>query len=75
MPTEAKSGRCLFIGPGSPGAHASPPADALHCSLGLRDNLIALRSPGIKTIYFDDEKQDFELLLTTLQEHGVIVPS
>jgi len=37
------------------------------------ENLLAPRSLGIKTIYFDDEKQDFDALLAALQVHGVLV--
>ena len=37
-----------------------------------QENLIAPGSLGIKTIYFDDEKQDFQALLTALQAHGAI---
>jgi putative hydrolase of the HAD superfamily len=36
------------------------------------DNLIAPNSIGMRTIYFDDEKQDFEALLTELRAHGAI---
>ena len=35
-------------------------------------NLIAPGSLGIKTIYFDDEKQDFKALLAALRAHGAI---
>lgn len=35
-------------------------------------NLVAPGSLGIKTIYFDDEKQDFNALLTSLRSHGAI---
>lgn len=38
-----------------------------------RENLIAPGSLGIKTIYFDDEKQDFKALLAALRAHGAIV--
>ena len=38
-----------------------------------KENLVAPSSIGIRTIYFDDEKQDFKALLTQLQEHGAIV--
>ena len=38
-----------------------------------RENLIAPSSLGIKTIYFDDEQQDFKALLLALQAHGAIV--
>jgi len=37
-----------------------------------KDNLVAPHSLGIKTIWFDDEKQDFEALLTALRAHGAI---
>ena len=37
-----------------------------------RENLIAPSSLGIKTIYFDDEKQDFKALHTELRVHGAI---
>jgi len=38
-----------------------------------QENLIAPMSLGIKTIYFDDEKQDFNGLLTALKAHGATV--
>ena len=38
-----------------------------------RENLVAPDSLGIKTIYFDDEKQDFTALLAALRSHGAIV--
>jgi putative hydrolase of the HAD superfamily len=38
-----------------------------------RENLIAPGSLGIKTIYFDDDRQDFDGLLTALLAHGVVV--
>lgn len=38
----------------------------------MRENLVAPASLGIKTIYFDDKKQDFEALLTSLRAHGAI---
>jgi putative hydrolase of the HAD superfamily len=38
-----------------------------------RENLIAPGSLGIKTIYFDDEGQDFTALLAALRSHGAIV--
>lgn len=38
-----------------------------------RDNLAAPAALGMKTICFDDEKQDFKALLTELQAHGAIV--
>jgi HAD superfamily hydrolase (TIGR01509 family) len=37
-----------------------------------KDNLIAPDSLGMKTIYFDDERRDFEVLLTELRAHGAI---
>jgi putative hydrolase of the HAD superfamily len=37
-----------------------------------KDNLIAPNLIGMKTIYFDDEKRDFEALLTELRAHGAI---
>jgi putative hydrolase of the HAD superfamily len=36
------------------------------------DNLVAPNAMGMKTIHFDDEKQDFEALLAALKAHGVI---
>lgn len=36
-------------------------------------NLVAPDSLGMKTIYFDDEAQDFKALLAELQAHGAIV--
>ena len=38
-----------------------------------RKNLVAPGALGIKTIYFDDERQDFDALLAALHAHGVIV--
>lgn len=38
-----------------------------------RENLVAPRSVGIKTIHFDDEKQDFNELLAALNAHGAAV--
>lgn len=35
-------------------------------------NLIAPEAIGMKTIYFDDEKQDFKAFLADLQSHGAI---
>ena len=37
-----------------------------------KDNLAAPAAIGIKTIYFDDEKRDFEALLAELRAHGVV---
>jgi FMN phosphatase YigB (HAD superfamily) len=37
-----------------------------------KDNLIAPNSIGMRTIYFDDEKKDFEALLGELRAHGAI---
>jgi HAD superfamily hydrolase (TIGR01509 family) len=37
-----------------------------------KDNLVAPNAIGMKTIHFDDEKQDFKALLTELQAHGAI---
>lgn len=37
-----------------------------------KDNLLAPNSIGIKTIYFDDEKQDFKSVLSELQAYGVM---
>ena len=37
-----------------------------------KGNLVAPAAIGMKTIYFDDEKRDFEALLTELQAHGVV---
>lgn len=37
-----------------------------------KDNLVAPNAIGMKTIYFDDERQDFKALLTELQVHGAI---
>jgi HAD superfamily hydrolase (TIGR01549 family) len=37
-----------------------------------KDNLIAPNSLGMKTIYFDDQKQDFAALLTELRGRGAI---
>ena len=37
-----------------------------------KDNLVAPNAIGMKTIYFDDEKQDFTALLTELQAYGAI---
>ena len=39
----------------------------------MRENLVAPASLGIKTIHFDDDKQDFKALLAELQLHGAIV--
>lgn len=36
------------------------------------DNLVAPEALGMKTIHFDDEKQDFAALLAGLKAHGVI---
>lgn len=38
------------------------------------ENLLAPGSLGIKTIHFDDEKQDFRALLAALRVHGVLLP-
>ena len=38
-----------------------------------RENLIAPSALGVKTIYFDDEQQDFNALLEALKAHGAIV--
>lgn len=38
-----------------------------------RENLVAPGALGIKTIHFDDEKQDFTALLAALRSHGAIV--
>ena len=38
-----------------------------------RENLFAPSSVGIKTIHFDDEKQDFNELLAALNAHGAAV--
>lgn len=38
-----------------------------------KDSLVAPNALGMKTIYFDDEKQDFKELLAELQAHGAIV--
>ena len=37
-----------------------------------KNNLVAPNAIGMKTIYFDDEKQDFKALLAELQAHGAI---
>ena len=37
-----------------------------------KGNLVAPNAIGMKTIHFDDEKQDFKALLTGLQAHGAI---
>lgn len=37
-----------------------------------KDNLVAPNAIGMKTIYFDDEKQDFKALLTELRAHGAV---
>lgn len=39
------------------------------------DNLMAPKAIGIKTIYFDDAKQDFKALLTELRAHGAVAHS
>lgn len=38
-----------------------------------RENLAAPIALGIKTIYFDDQRQDFDALRAALQAHGAIV--
>ncbi len=37
-----------------------------------KGNLVAPNAIGMKTIHFDDEKQDFKALLSGLKAHGVI---
>lgn len=38
----------------------------------LKDNLVAPGAMSMKTLHFDDEKQDFEALLAGLKAHGAI---